>query len=280
MSNLQITQMLVPASKYYMKCPELMDYEYVTIHNTANRASAMSEVSYMIGNDLYVSFHYAVDDYRAVQGIPVNRIAYHTGDYTGNHKSIGIEICYSIDKGDARYPKAEANAAILAARLLHAKGFGTDRLRIHQDWNGKHCPHRMLDNGGWPTKFKAMVQKELDLLKSAQAGGAGKPKQELVNAPIYRIYEVVKSKRIDSYADKARAESALNRYMKQGKQVYIKEGTYKKLVSVKPKRKTIDELAKEVLAGKWGNGSDRFNKLKAAGYDADAVQQRVNALLK
>ena len=45
-------------------------------------------------------------------------------------------------------------------------------------------------------------------------------------------------------------------------------------------KKSIDAVAKEVIAGKWGNGSDRKKRLKAAGYDYAAVQKRVNALLK
>lgn len=44
--------------------------------------------------------------------------------------------------------------------------------------------------------------------------------------------------------------------------------------------KTVDELAREVLAGKWGNGAVRKQRLTAAGYDYAAVQQRVNELLK
>lgn len=44
--------------------------------------------------------------------------------------------------------------------------------------------------------------------------------------------------------------------------------------------KTIDELAREVIAGKWGNGADRKNRLTAAGYDYSAVQKRVNELMK
>lgn len=43
--------------------------------------------------------------------------------------------------------------------------------------------------------------------------------------------------------------------------------------------KSIDTLAREVIAGKWGNGSDRKNRLTAAGYDYNAVQKRVNQLL-
>ena len=44
-------------------------------------------------------------------------------------------------------------------------------------------------------------------------------------------------------------------------------------------KKSIDEIAREVIAGKWGNGTDRKNRLTAAGYDYDAVQKRVNEIL-
>ena len=45
-------------------------------------------------------------------------------------------------------------------------------------------------------------------------------------------------------------------------------------------RKTVTEVAKEVIAGLWGNGSDRKKKLKEAGYDSKEVQNKVNELLK
>ena len=61
---MQITKMLVPESKYSIKCPHEMEPEFIIIHNTANDASAMSEVSYMIGNNNKVSFHCAIDDER------------------------------------------------------------------------------------------------------------------------------------------------------------------------------------------------------------------------
>ena len=43
--------------------------------------------------------------------------------------------------------------------------------------------------------------------------------------------------------------------------------------------KTIDQLADEVINGAWGNDEDRKNRLTAAGYDAEAVQARVNEKL-
>lgn len=43
--------------------------------------------------------------------------------------------------------------------------------------------------------------------------------------------------------------------------------------------KTVDELAREVIAGMWGVGETRKQKLTAAGYDAAAVQKRVNEII-
>ena len=45
-------------------------------------------------------------------------------------------------------------------------------------------------------------------------------------------------------------------------------------------KKSVETLAKEVIAGKWGNGDERKKKLTAAGYDYSAVQEKVNSLLK
>ena len=44
--------------------------------------------------------------------------------------------------------------------------------------------------------------------------------------------------------------------------------------------KTIDEVAREVIAGKWGNGTTRKENLRAAGYDPQQVQARVNEIVK
>ena len=43
-------------------------------------------------------------------------------------------------------------------------------------------------------------------------------------------------------------------------------------------KKSINEVAREVIAGKWGNGDDRKNRLTAAGYNYSEVQATVNRL--
>ena len=76
----EIKKNLVPTSKYDIKCPYSMTPIGITVHNTANDATAVNEVKYMIGNNLTVSYHVAIDDKNVVLAIPFNRSAWHAGD--------------------------------------------------------------------------------------------------------------------------------------------------------------------------------------------------------
>lgn len=75
---------------------------------------------------------------------------------------VGVEICYS-KSGGARYKAAEKLAIKFVAQLLKERGWSVDRVRKHQDWNGKNCPHRILSEGRW-NSFKAAIEKELKAL--------------------------------------------------------------------------------------------------------------------
>ncbi len=55
---------------------------------------------------------------------------------------------------------------------------------------------------------------------------------------------------------------------------------YDKSAFASANKKSVDEIAREVIAGKWGNGNARKRKLKKAGYDYAAVQKKVNLLVK
>ena len=136
----KIVEDLVSEAKYNTQCPYHMVPEYITIHNTANDASALNEIAYMKRNN-YNSYHFAVDDVEARQGLPLDRNNFSCGDGangTGNRKSIAIEICYS-KSGGARYVQAEENCVQLVAYLLKKYGLGVDRVKKHQDWSGKYC---------------------------------------------------------------------------------------------------------------------------------------------
>lgn len=151
-----------------------MEPEFIVVHNTANDASARNEIAYMIRNNNQVSFHYAIDDKEIVQGIPENRNAWHAGDGNGqgNRKGIGIEICYS-KSGGKRFEDAEKLAAKFIAYKLNEKDWGIDRVKKHQDFSGKYCPHRTLDMG-WQ-RFLNMVQAELNKLKEEDEVDRDKP---------------------------------------------------------------------------------------------------------
>ena len=153
--------MWVSSSKYSRKCPYSMTPSYITVHNTANDASARNEASYMRRNSDQVSFHDVVDDKEVVHCIPHNRNAFHAGDGrygTGNRKTIGVEICYS-KSGGSRFTAAEKNAAKYIAKLLKQRGWGISRVKRHKDWSGKNCPHRTMALG-W-RRFLNMISAEL-----------------------------------------------------------------------------------------------------------------------
>ena len=46
-----------------------------------------------------------------------------------------------------------------------------------------------------------------------------------------------------------------------------------------PIKKSVAEVAQEVINGKWGNGADRKQRLQSAGYNPQEVQAKVNELL-
>ncbi|HCU2976128.1 glucosaminidase domain-containing protein [Clostridioides difficile] len=66
--------------------------------------------------------------------------------------------------------------------------------------------------------------------------------------------------------------------------IWLSNPTYctvgKTVTITEDKKKSIDELAKEVIRGDWGNGTERKEKLTAAGHDYAAIQKRVNEMLK
>jgi N-acetylmuramoyl-L-alanine amidase len=125
-----IVQRLLDRTTYNLKYKYggAMTPMYVTIHNTANSAPAINEANYLNNrqDNVYISFHYAVDDIQALQLLPNNEAGWHAGDGSGdgNKKSIGIEICYSTHSDVSLRNKSTLNGAQLAAQLLKQYGWG------------------------------------------------------------------------------------------------------------------------------------------------------------
>ena len=204
--SLTIKQNLVSKEKYSIKCPYTMTAEYITIHNTENSATAENEIKYMISNNNQVSFHFAVDDTCAIQGLPLDRNAWAAGDGangTGNRKSIHVEICYS-KIGGIKFENAEKNAAKLTAQLLHERNWDISKVKRHKDWSGKDCP-RLTMQKGWASWLN-MVKDELKVLQQPSTGNTGNGNYGNV------WYRVI----VGSYQDKQTADNVKARLTKEG----------------------------------------------------------------
>ena len=257
---MNIIQNLVDESKYSIKCPYAMTPTRIVVHNTANDASAKNEIAYMRRNNNQVSFHYAVDDKEVVQGILENRNAWHSGDGNGkgNREGIAIEICYS-KSGGTKFDKAEANAVELIVDILKRYGWGVDKVTKHQDYNGKYCPHRTLDLG-WE-RFLGLIEDKLN------------PKTKTVQE---LAQEVLQGKWGNGTDRKNRLTQAGYNYA----EVQAEVNRLVKGETSAPSKKSNEEIAKEVIQGKWGNGAVRKKKLTDAGYNYSVIQALVNKMLK
>ena len=270
---MEIIKNLVDPAKYNLKCPREMVPEFIVVHNTENDAPAWNEINYMIGNSKDKSFHYAVDDKEVVQGIPEDRNAWHAsdgGNGPGNRKSIAIEICYSKSGGD-KFLAAEGLAAKFIAYKLKEKGWGIDRVKKHQDFSGKYCPHRTLDMG-WE-RFLNMIRSEMDALTGAV------------------LYEV---RATGTLEDKAKADALAALLRVEGFEVSVAEITPEPAPAPEPDPEPVpapapapdlDVIAWAVINGDYGNGhATREANLQAAGmlerYSYQQIRNRVNELYR
>ena len=134
-------------------------------------------------------------------------------------------------------------------------------LTVHRWFANKSCP------GDW------MYSRMGDLASKVTAKLGGSSASNPGTAGGNVLYRV----QTGAFSNKANADAMAAKLKAAGFDTYIttKSGT---AVSSTAK-KSVDELAREVIQGLWGNGQDRKNRLQAAGYDYNAVQKRVNELL-
>lgn len=260
----------------------------VTVHNTdwISVASGTTPAEQYTratvnGNMKDVRVHYYVDNVCAWQNLPLSLSGWHAADGSGNgnRRTIAIECVMSSVYND-KDKKSEDNCARLAAALLKKYGFDINHLYTHTHWlnvrdgrNGtidqlntmynryKMCPLYILPH--W-AEFKKKVQGYMN------AGSA------VTSAPVAKqLYRVRKSwsdakSQIGAFSSLENAKKACKNgyavFDSNGKQVY-------------PAKKSVDEVAREVIQGKWGNGSERKNRLTAAGYDYNEVQKKVNQMI-
>ena len=230
-------QNLVSPSKYSIKCPYSLLVQYITVHDTANSATAKNEISYMISNNNQTSFHIAVDENEAIQGLPLNRNAWACGDGgsgTGNRKSISVEICRPTNSNRSLYDQAEENAVYVLARLLYKYGLGIDRLKRHYDWSRKSCPNVIIREGRWES-FKSRVNWVLEEIKkgniesSLESGTTGlkptsKPQTSSNTSSTNNVSSTTKFYRVvaGSFKDYSNSKTVADKVQKLGVSAFIK----------------------------------------------------------
>ena len=101
-----------------------------------------------------------------------------------------------------------------------------------------------------------------------------KVKNKGFNACMVQVAKIYKIQ-VGAFSEKANAEAMAKKLKAAGFDSYI---TTKGGSTVSTK-KSVTEIAKEVIAGKWGNGDARKKALTKAGYNYEAIQKKVNELL-
>lgn len=276
--------------------------DYIVIHYTAgstSKAGTAKNNAVMFSDPAhYASADFIVDDETIVQYNPdvKNRFCWHCGDNKNpysmggkfygkctNANSIGIEICSTnpnwtaSDQANSKKwsftEKAVAKAAELTKYLMQTYNIPADRVIRHYDVSGKLCPGII----GWNEDGKDISQWKAFKAKLTNTANTTNTKTDDV---IYRVRKSANGAKsqIGAYRNLESAKALADK--NSGYSVYDTNGKLKYTPTKQTAKKTVTELAKEVIQGKWGNGAERKQKLTQAGYDYDKVQAKVNKLLK
>lgn len=210
------------------------------------------------------------------------------GDQTG--KEVCLRDWYDKNWVSVLRPKNEKEAEKMAKAMEQA--CANDHIGYDQSQRTT-CFVEAKKVGFDLSKIKTKCETDCSALVAVCANAAGIP----VSKDIYTGNEdsaLVRTKKFEKLADKKYLTS--DKYLKRGDvlrsnghtAIVLSDGSEVKKTTAGSKKntasdkakKTVAELAKEVIDGKWGNEPTRSKRLKAAGYDAKAVQKKVNSLLK
>jgi N-acetylmuramoyl-L-alanine amidase CwlA len=123
--------------------------KYITIHNTglydvkANNFHRSLKRENGLSNGRKASWHLCVDDKEIYQHIGFDKVAWHSGNSTGNNSSIGIECTQWNNKN--KQELTWNNAAALTAKLLKEYNLSIDKVVQHNKWSGKNCPQLLRE---------------------------------------------------------------------------------------------------------------------------------------
>ena len=211
-----------------------------------------------------IGYHFYVrKDGNIYRGRKENTVGAHA--YGSNTDSIGI--CAEGNFEKETMPEAQKKAIQELVAYLKDK-YGISKVQKHRDVNATACPGK-----NYP--FDEIVNYTEEK----------KPVETKPEAP----KPTTNKKSVDEIAKEVIAGKWGNgddRYNKLTKAGYSYNEVQTKVNEIllgkpiKPKGKSVDELAREVIKGLWGNGNERYEKLTKAGYNYNEVQKRVNQLMQ
>lgn len=250
----------------------------VTLHHNAGRLSHEGVLE--VWKTRPASAHLDVDGSGAVaQYAWLNEYTWSTGSTNGNRDSISIEMANSAVGGD--WPVAEVtwkSAARLAgwifAKIIGARPSASN-LVPHHFWKATTCAGPFIDRI-FP-QIIALANQSYDHFMSGEAPAPSpQPSPSPVGKGVTQLAQEVLDGKWGNGDERRRrlTEAGYNYDLVQAE-------VNRRLGGGAPAahKKTIDEVAREVIKGLWGNGATRRSRLEGAGYNYAAVQRRVNELL-
>ena len=228
---------------------ELVGIEFVVIHNDAGYMTPAEYIEWLRYREKSLGIaHYYCNRDMIVRVVDTYNIAYHTGDWWSNIRSIGYEVCESMKVTDEEFLENEDITLMQATEdlLYYGLPITADTVRLHHEFVPTSCPHRSLALHGGTTESV----KEFFVTRMNELAQLGSTVEEMLVA--------IERKRMDRLdSEKEIIELNDNQNIE----------------------KTKDAIADEVILGLWGNGEERKQRLEESGYDYDAIQEIVNEKL-
>lgn len=254
--------------------------KFITLHMTGNRSAGADAQAHANlqsnGNTRDASWHWQVDDKQAIQSFDHKYKLWHASDGqgSGNNESIGIEGCVNSD-GD--FNKMMNNYVDLVVYIMKQENIkSTDNVVTHYWWSGKNCPTEMFDGkNGWTYEYfisQVNKRKSKNTTTTTTQKPSKKPPAKTTKSVETLANEVIAGKHGTGSARKKSLGKQYNAVQKR-----VNEKLSGKKAPAK-KKSNIDAVAKKVYLGYYGNEPQRSKKLRAEGYDPNAVQKRVNEL--
>lgn len=250
----------------------------VTLHHNGGRLSHEGVLS--VWKVRPASAHFDVDRAGAVcQYVKVNEYAWAVGNTAGNQSTISIEMANETVAPEWKVSDVTWKSAARLAGWLFAKVIGArpskDNFFYHHRWSSTACAGPYMDK--IYGQVLAEAQRVYDYYKAASAPPRPAQPNRGPHKSNTQICAEVWAGKWGSGPDRAKRLKAAG-YNPVLIQSLINKGVGN-AGSTKPPapvRKTVAQLAVEVIAGKWGTGDDRIHRLRRAGYNAEAVQAEVN----